>query len=133
MERVKFKNSENCFNYIVNVFNNKKTKPDDLSGYNYNEAVFLKDLNDDGIEINEGFKKLKELKKPLPFALLFVYDGTSNCEQFGYDYKIELQRLKYNFTSDTIVIYAHFDYKNDTIISFDSFRTLSQMPGYDDV
>jgi hypothetical protein len=129
IERIPLKKNKNCFSYTVDELKSNKQPVD------YNEAVFLKNVDDDGIEISKGLDKLTNLEKPKPVALLFVYDDSIDCKtdiDKQYLYKQYLKGIKYNFTSDTIVIKAQYD--KESIISFDDeFITLGEMPGYNKV
>tara|TARA_B100001094_G_scaffold47375_3_gene42641 strand:- start:3113 stop:4408 length:1296 start_codon:yes stop_codon:yes gene_type:complete len=126
-QTVKLNKDENCFKYIVDVY--KHFTP---TSKIYNEGVILKDITEDGVEINEGLKQLKQLNKPTPVAL--VYYEYSSCLLSN---KIQLKALKLNFTPDTVVIkISNYDYiKNNLVetINFVGHTTLDQIPGYNDV
>ena len=130
MNREEFENDENCFTYI----NRKKYEP---IVYDFNEGVFLKDLYG-SLNYHEGFEKLKELNKPLPSALLYVYSDNVDCinnpkiDPFNYhkDFMHTLETLKSSFTSDTIVVKAKYDNVKKSIISFDDDpTTLGEISG----
>jgi len=123
--REPIKNSSGCFNYIVdNLKNIKET---------YNEAVFLKDIDDDGIEINKGLAMLKYLNKPLPAALLFYTNDKyhSKCINLGY-YKDMLDTFNSYFTPDTIVIIIIYNSMDYSDLEFLKYTTLGEMPEYVD-
>ena len=126
MDRVEFKNGKNCFTYINYEMNNKAYITD------FNEGVFLKD-NIDSVNYHEGINQLNESEKPLPSALLFIYNDNVKCTK-DVNYINTLEGLKYSFTSDTMVVKAQYDRANSSIISFDTDpTTLGEMPGYDKV
>ena len=123
--KVKIGNNKNCFTSIVDEI---KSTRDWLP--TYNEAVFLKDVDTDGIEINEGIKKLTRLSKPTPVALTYIYDDDYNCST-NDEYKKQLKSLKLNFTPDTVVIKIYYDdYNGANLFEFKNHITLDQMPGY---
>jgi hypothetical protein len=126
MQRDNFKDNKNCFTYIDHEINDKLYG--EWSPYDFNEGVFLKDLKK-SINYYEGIKKLTELNKPLPSALLFVYNDNADCIT-NKNYNHILRKLKSNFTDDTIVIKAKYDI---SISSFDKVIQLNEMPGYDKV
>jgi hypothetical protein len=125
---------ENCFRYIVDKFNTSHTSPDTLgyilSGdrFTYNEGVFLKNVDDGGIEIHEGLKQLTELNKPKPVALFYA---VKNGESIGEcpDYEIHLTKFKLNFTPDTPVVIMEFNGQFTRIINI-SYKLLEDMPEY---
>jgi len=126
MNREEFKKDENCFTYI-----NREIDKSYVNGFN--EGVFLKDLKYTSLNYHEGFEKLKKLNKPLPSALLLVYSNNVDCTNSSL-YMNELETLKSNFTSDTMVVKAKYDNVNNSIISFDTVpTTLGEMPGYNDI
>lgn len=115
-------NSSYCFNYIVDDLENKEIKQ------TYNEAVFLKDI-DDGIEINKGLAMLKDLNKPLPVALIFYthYEDISlGCSTTEYEYMFKA--FNNYFTPDTIVIIYYHSEIYPTIFKFQGYTTLNDMP-----
>tara|TARA_B110000046_G_C12992622_1_gene398527 strand:- start:31 stop:1158 length:1128 start_codon:yes stop_codon:yes gene_type:complete len=118
----------NCFRYIVDTFNTSNQSPDILSGdrFTYNEGVFLKNVDDGGIEIHEGLKQLTELNKPKPVALFYA---VKNGESIGKcpDYEIHLNKFKLNFTPDTPVIIMEFNENFTRIINI-SYKLLQYMP-----
>ena len=117
MKRVEFENNKNCFTYIDHELNNKEFTTD------FNEGVFLKDVIWP-LEHQEGIRRLKESKKPLPSALLFVYnDKVDDYCTKNVDYINKLEGLKSNFTPDTMVVKARFDMEKQSIISFDNIPT----------
>ena len=130
MKREKFKKDENCFTYI-----NREIDKSYVNGFN--EGVFLKDLKYTSLNYHEGFEKLKKLNKPLPSALLLVYSNNVDCTNNPLSslYMNELETLKSNFTSDTMVVKAKYDNEKKSIISFDDdvLTTLGEMPGYNDI
>ena len=78
--------------------------------------------------------KLKELNKPLPSALLYVYSDNVDCiDNPNIDYQVfmrTLETLKSSFTSDTIVVKAKYDNVKKSIISFDNDpTTLGEISG----
>ena len=122
-------NGKNCFTSIVDEIKS-------IQKWNYyNEAVFLKDIDEVGIEINEGIKKLTELSKPTPVALTYVYNDTSDCSTDVAYNKKQLKALKLNFTPDTLVIRIYYESPifKPGILEFKNHTTLDQMPGYNDV
>ncbi len=121
IKRVEFENNENCFTYIDQELNNKEfaTK--------FNEGVFLKDVILP-IEYQEGIRRLKESKKPLPSALLLVYNDKVD-DYCGESIDYILKGLKSNFTPDTMVVKARFDMDKQSIIYFDYVpTTLDEIP-----
>lgn len=118
----------NCFRYIVDKFNTNKKSPDIflLLSYPYNEGVFLKNVDNDGIEIHEGLKQLTILNKPKPVALFYAI---KNNESIGecFDYESKLNLFKLNFTSDTPVIIMKFNEYLNHIIEI-SYILLQDMP-----
>ena len=130
--KVKIGNGKNCFTSIVDEI---KSTRDWLPSYN--EAVFLKDVDMNGIEINEGIKKLTRLNKPTPVALTYIYNDDYNCSTdvgWSSEYKKQLKSLKLNFTPDTLVIKIYYDdYNGANLFEFKNHTTLDQLPGYNDV
>jgi hypothetical protein len=116
MNREKFENDKNCFTYINRKINNTPYV------YDFNEGVFLKDLNNTSLNYHEGFEKLIELNKPLPSALLLVYSNNVDCTN-NVNYINTLKAIKSSFTSDTIVVKAKYNNVNNSIISFDDDHT----------
>ena len=126
MNSEEFENDKNCFTYINRKINNTPYV------YDWNEGVFLKDLKNTTLNYHEGFEKLKELKKPLPSALLLVYSDNVDCTDnpLSYLYVNTLKTLKSSFTSDTIVVKAKYDNVKKSIISFDDDpTTLGEISG----
>jgi len=132
MKRLEFQNKENCFTYINDKYKNI-LKYTHLAPV-WNEGVFIKDVGYNFLDYHTGFKKLIELNKPLPAALLILlYNVDFTMCINNKNYKNILKRLKSNFTSDTIVVIANC-YDRDSITSFDDVpTTLGEMPGYDKV
>ena len=112
--------NENCFKYIVD--SNRIEGPDAA----YNEAVFLKTLDESGIEINEGLEELTRLNKPRPVALVFVLHNMK-CTHIS-----QLKVLKINFAPKTVVIRINYESQTDQIEFVDHIR-LDQIPGYNNL
>jgi hypothetical protein len=116
----KLPNDENCFKYLV--------RTGEIHNLSYNEGVFFNDIDDNGIEINNGLNKLKQLKKPKPVALFFLHDDKKNCQRQSLKYLNTIDLLKKTFTPDTLVISRNLIniYPG---ISFNAV-TLNDIPGY---
>ena len=125
---VTIENNKNCFTSIVDEI---KSTRDWL--HTYNEAVFLKDIDDNGIEINKGIKKVTRLNKPKPVGLIYIYNTSVYCEQ-NAEYKKQLKALKLNFTPDTLVITIYYDNNHGlNLLKFTEYTTLDKMSSYNDV
>ena len=127
-ERIPLKKNENCNTNINNSF-----KKNNIKIEYFNEGVFLTDVEEAGIEISEGIKKLNRLSKSPPVALFYV---DNDSDDFCYssenkDYVNIMKALKSNFTGDTVVIRVGY---NNGEIDFSkdgsSYTTLDKMPGY---
>lgn len=122
---------KNCFTYINDKYENVKKIEEYLDDYVMNEGIFIKDVGEEALDYHIGIKRLKELNKPLPSALLFIYNKV--CAK-DTNYIKTLKGLKSNFTKDTMVVKAQYDSAKKSIISFDTTPTiLGDMPGYDEV
>ena len=135
---------ENCFESMVKEWRQfPGTKTGTLE--TYNEGVFLEDIRINGIEVNDGFKELNKLNRPLPSAILFNYNNklkpgeicmNKSSEDYNY-YLNVLEVLKSNFTPDTLVIKISGNtYKNwneFNVEQFENYTTLDKMPGYNEI
>ena len=131
MKTIKIENNKNCFTYINDKYENVKKIEEYFDDYVMNEGIFIKDVGEEALDYYEGIKRLKELNKPLPSALLFIYNKV--CAK-DINYIKTLEGLKSSFTSDTIVVKAQYDSAKKSIISFDTTPTiLGDMSGYDEV
>ena len=119
--------SDSCFKEIIK---NKK------SLYEYNEAVILNTVGDEGIEINKGLGLLDNLGKPKPVALVFLTNddwGINKCRDSKMafaNFNTNLKTLNLNFAGDTLVIKlltnSGIPGKKDTI-TFNGYTTLSEI------
>jgi hypothetical protein len=137
LKKINQSDGKNCFSYTVDLFKNKGPLDYDNISSAYNEAVFLKDIHEDGIEINKGLSMLKKLNKPFPVAILFLDSDKKSCNKgdaVKITYNNLLKGLKSNFNGDTIVIKTTGKCGPWEKCNFDdNYTTLDQMPGYDDV
>jgi len=129
LERIPLEDNKNCFTYINDIISTGGGSVGNAL-FNFNEGVFLKDVKDSIKNFNDGFEKLKSSKKPLPSALLFLYNNNVDCAT-NKDYNDVLKILKSYFTCDTIVITANYNHGNNVINYFDEVKSLKDMPGYD--